>query len=111
MGLQKSDDWIDQVSEKNSERENDEHRSRDIYDGQPQAKQKRGEKDIQRPAIRECARIRSHQCGPVCDSSFCLIESRAFSREDRVLSTATFRTMLPLNPVRPACCEPFKVIR
>src|SRR5215471_2715833 len=33
------------------------------------------------------------------DSSFCLIEVRAFSREERVLSTATFRTMPPLKPV------------
>jgi len=28
-----------------------------------------------------------------CDSSFCLMLAKAFSSEDRVLSTATFRTM------------------
>jgi hypothetical protein len=39
-------------------------------------------------------------------SSFSLYAASAFCSEERVLSAATFRTIPPLNPVRPACCDP-----
>ena len=44
-------------------------------------------------------------------SNLCLIISSACSSEERVLSTATFLTMPPFNPVNPACFEPLRVIR
>ena len=44
-------------------------------------------------------------------SNLCLIVSSACSSEERVLSTATFLTMPPFNPVNPACLEPLRVIR
>jgi hypothetical protein len=44
-------------------------------------------------------------------SSLCLMVARARSSEERVFPTATWRTMPPLSPVSPACCEPFRVIK
>src|SRR5215475_428953 len=44
-------------------------------------------------------------------SSCVLMAARDFSSDDRVLSIATFRTILPLAPVNPACSEPFTVTR
>ena len=48
---------------------------------------------------------------PALFSSFCLIVPRTRSSEERVLSTATLRTMRPFNPVSPACFEPLRVTR
>src|ERR1700719_1833418 len=45
-----------------------------------------------------------------CDSSFCFMVTRTRSSEERVLSTATLRTMLPFNPVSPACFDPLTVM-
>ena len=45
--------------------------------------------------------IRQSPC-ECCDSSLCFIVTRTRSSEERVLSTATLRTMLPFNPVSPA---------
>ena len=58
------------------------------------------------PAIRECR----HSPGDCCDSSLCFIVTRTRSSEERVLSTATLRTMLPFNPVSPACFDPLTVM-
>jgi hypothetical protein len=62
--------------------------------------------------------IMQNVCGPgchyspsgCCDSSFCFTVTRTRSSEERVLSTATFRTMLPFNPVSPACFDPLTVM-
>jgi hypothetical protein len=58
------------------------------------------------PAIREC----HHSPCERCDSSLCFIATRTRSSEERVLSTATLRTMLPFNPVSPACFDPLTVM-
>src|SRR5215469_17264746 len=59
------------------------------------------------PPIRECY----HSACGCCDSSFCFSIARTRSSEERVLSTATLRTMLPFNPVSPACFDPLAVMR
>ncbi len=62
--------------------------------------------------------VMQNVCGPgcyhspseCCDSSFCFTVTRTRSSEERVLSTATLRTMLPFNPVSPACFDPLTVM-
>jgi DoxX-like family len=39
-----------------------------------------------------------------------LIEASALSSDRRVLSTTTFRSIEPLTPVSPSCCEPFSAL-
>src|ERR1700730_15831919 len=51
-----------------------------------------------------------HSPSECCDSSFCFTVIRTRSSEERVLSTATLRTMLPFNPVSPACFDPLTVM-
>src|SRR4029453_12789807 len=53
-------------------------------------------RDVQRPAERCCSTAR-------------LMEASALSSERRVLSTTIFRSIAPLTPVRPSCCELFSV--
>ena len=63
------------------------------------------------PALDQIERSICHQSPwACCDSSFCFIVTRTRSSEERVLSTATLRTMLPFNPVSPACFEPLTVM-
>lgn len=40
-----------------------------------------------------------------------LMEARAASSDERVLSTTIFRSIDPLKPVRPSCSEPLSVMR
>jgi hypothetical protein len=64
------------------------------------------QKRILRGPIKECHQS-PYEC---CDSSLCFIVTRTRSSEERVLSTATLRTMLPFNPVSPACFDPLTVM-
>src|ERR1700747_762331 len=117
MALQKPDDRIDQICEENREGEDDEHAARDIDDREHNSEEQNRAEHVDWAASREChvfsetERQPQGYCVCVWLSSFCLIDASARSREERVLSTATLRTMPPLNPVRPACCEPLIVIR
>src|ERR1700694_5390269 len=52
----------------------------------------------------------NHSACEWCDSRSCFIVTRTRSSEERVLSTATLRTMLPFNPVSPACFDPLTVM-
>jgi hypothetical protein len=51
-----------------------------------------------------------HSPSECYDSSFCFTVIRTRSSEERVLSTATLRTILPFNPVSPACFDPLTVM-
>src|SRR5215469_1566398 len=64
-------------------------------------------RDICSLSIRGC----HHSVYGCCDSSSCFSIARTRSSEERVLSTATLRTMLPFNPVSPACFDPLAVMR
>jgi hypothetical protein len=55
------------------------------------------------PAIRQCRDSRS-DC---CDSSFCFTVTRTRSSEERVLFTATLRTLPPFQFGKPRLFRPF----
>src|SRR5271168_3932093 len=91
MTLKKSDDRVDQIGEQDGEAENDDDRARSVDKSHGEPKQKNGPQYITHLPAKELASY------SLCVSSFCLMDMRARSSEERVLSTATFRTMPPLR--------------
>src|SRR5215469_8621968 len=115
MTLQEPDNGINQVGEEDCERKNYEDRPRDVDNRKHKSEGKDRQSDFRCPRIKHLPflpdRFRPSRAQSFWLSSFCLMAASAFSSDERVLSTATLRTMPPLKPVRPACWEPFMVMR
>src|SRR5215469_14073526 len=115
MTLEEPDNRINQVSEEDCERKNYENRPRDVDNRKHKSEGKDRQSDFRCPRIKHLPflpdRFRPSRAQSFWLSSFCLMAASAFSSDERVLSTATLRTMPPLKPVRPACWEPFMVMR
>jgi len=115
MTLQESDNKINQISEEDCERKNYEDRPRNVNHRECKSESNDRQQDFCCPRIKHCLCLRDRrhpsQLQSFWVSNFCLMAASAFSSDERVLSTATFRTIPPLKPVRPACCEPFMVTR
>ena len=63
-------------------------------------------------SVMECRTCKTKQCLPYWLLSITLFSCvNDASNQERVLETADVLVMLPLSPVKPACRDPFMVIR
>lgn len=115
MPLEESNHWVEQVGEQDGEAKDDDDGASHVRDANYDCEEKRSQ---QASVVRRSGNDMifppekpNIDGQPVLLSNLCLIEARAFSSEERVLSTATLRTIPPFSPVSPACCEHLIVIR